>query len=83
MVAVQNLKGEIIQLILSRKGGCVLVATPRCMFLVFSFKNILWMKTNMSGFNDAKFQVNTGLPSMLCIFIFAETEFLVASGDSH
>jgi hypothetical protein len=29
MVAVQNLKGEIIQLILSRKGGMYLVsATP-------------------------------------------------------
>jgi hypothetical protein len=37
MVAVQNLKGEIIQLILSRKGGVVYLvsATPAKSLIVF------------------------------------------------
>jgi hypothetical protein len=33
------------------------------------------MKTNVSGLNDAKFQVKTRLQSMQCIFPFAEMEF--------
>jgi len=41
------------------------------------------MKTNVSGLNDAKFQVITRLQSMLCIFTFAEMEFVVAYGDRH
>jgi hypothetical protein len=35
------------------------------------------MKTNVSGLNDAKFQVKTRLQSLLCIFTFAEMLFLV------
>jgi hypothetical protein len=37
MVAVQNLKGEIIQLILSRKGGVVYLWQPLdvCSWLVY------------------------------------------------
>ena len=38
------------------------------------------MKTNVSGLNDAKFQVKTLLQSMLCIFTFVEMEFPVSYG---
>jgi len=41
------------------------------------------MKTNVSGLNDAKFQVKTHLQSMLCIFTFTEMEILVAYGGHH
>ena len=37
------------------------------------------MKTNVSGLNDAKFQVNTLLQSMLCIFTFAEMEVTITN----
>ena len=40
------------------------------------------MKTNVSGLIDAKFQVKTHLQSMLCIYTFAEMEFLVAYGGA-
>jgi hypothetical protein len=38
------------------------------------------METNVSGLNDAKFQVKTLLQSMLCIFTFVEMEFPVSYG---
>jgi hypothetical protein len=41
------------------------------------------MKTNVSYLNDAKFLVKTRLQSMLCIFTFAEMEFLVVYGGGH
>jgi hypothetical protein len=45
---------------------------------------IYWrMKTNVSGLNDAKFQVKTRLHLMLCIFTFGDMEFLVAYGGHH
>jgi hypothetical protein len=44
--------------------------------VVLSFKIILRMKTNVSGLNDAKFQVKIHLQSMICIITFAEMEFL-------
>jgi len=37
------------------------------------------MKTNVSGLNDAKFQVKIHLQSMICIIAFAEMEFLILS----
>lgn len=47
------------------------------------FKNILKMKTNLSGLNDAKFQVKTCIQSILYISTFAEMEFLVIYGGHH
>ena len=41
------------------------------------------MEAYISGLNDAKSQVKTRLQSMLCIFTFAELEFLVAYGGHH
>jgi hypothetical protein len=41
------------------------------------------MKTNVSGLNDAKFQVKTRRQSVLCIYTFAEMEFPVAFGGCH
>jgi hypothetical protein len=38
------------------------------------------METNVSGLNDAKFQVKTLFQSMLCIFTFVEMEFPVSYG---
>jgi hypothetical protein len=47
--------------------------------VLLSFKIILRMKTNVSGLNDAKFQVKIHLQSMICIITFAEMEFLILS----
>ena len=38
------------------------------------------MKTNLSGLNDAKFQVKTCIQSILYSYTFAKMEFLVVYG---
>jgi hypothetical protein len=55
MVAVQNLKGEIIQLILSRKGGIYLVsATPTTNFVCGGYNNnkITLLSVFISSFTE-------------------------------
>jgi len=41
------------------------------------------MRTNVSGLNDAKFQVKTHLQSIVCILTFVEMEFHVACGGRY